>query len=164
MAELKPTEIAAWWGATVATVVFLWDIYKWRQSGARLRLVVSGNMEGYGHLAALLGPDQTLIVVEAVNVGNKKTTITHMFAYYYESWWRWLIRRRSRTLVVMPDPALAQPLPFELDPGARWLAATYQNKEVEEMSRKGYLYVGILHSVSRAPVFQRLVIPKLSEV
>lgn len=164
MPELKFTEIAAWWGASVATVVFLWDVYKWRQSGARLRLTVSGNMEGYGHLATLLGPDQTLIVVEAVNVGSKKTTITHLFAYYYDSWWRRLIRRKSQTLVVMPDPALAQPLPFELEPGSRWLGATYQNKQVEEMSRNGYLAIGVLHSVSRAPVFQRLVIPKLSEV
>lgn len=157
------TEIAAWWGATIATVVFLWDIYKWRQSGARLRLTVSGNMEAYGHLAILLRPDQILIVAEVVNIGSKRTTITHMFAYYYESWWRRLLRLRSQTLTVMPDPALAQPLPFELDPGARWLGATYQNQQVEEMSTNGYLFIGILHSVSRAPIFQRLVIPKIRE-
>jgi len=86
MPGMKLTEIAAWWGASVATIVFLWDIYKWRRSGARLRLMVSGDMEAYGHLAALLSPDQTLIVVEAINVGNKKTTLTHLFASYYKNW------------------------------------------------------------------------------
>jgi len=153
---MKLTEIAAWWGASVATMVFLWDIYKWRQSGARIRLMVSGDMEAYGHLAALLSPDQTLIVVEAVNVGNKKTTLTHLFASYYKNWWQRLLRRKAQTFVITPDPKLAQALPFELDPGARWLGATYQNQEIEEMSRNGHLLVGMFHSVSETPIFRRL--------
>jgi hypothetical protein len=159
MQGMTITDIAAWWGASVATVVFLWDIYKWRQSGARLRLTVSGNMEAYGHLAMLMNADQTLIVVEAVNVGNKKTTITRLFACYYDTWWHRLIRREKRVLVVTPSPVLAQALPFELEPGARWIGATYQNQEVEQMSRNGYLLVGMYHSVSESPIYQRLTIP-----
>jgi hypothetical protein len=157
---MKLTEVAAWWGASVATIVFLWDIYKWRQSGARLRLTVSGNMEAYGDLAALVNPGQTIIIVEAVNVGSKKTTLTHLFASYYENWWQRLFRRKSQTFVVTPDPHLAQALPFELEPGARWLGATYQNQQVEQMSHNGYLIVGMFHSVSDTPITRRLSIQK----
>lgn len=159
MAAAQLTDVAAWWGAGVATVVLLWDIYKWLMTGARLRLTVSGNMEGYGHIALLLNPNQTVVVVEIANVGDKKTTITHLFAYHYKNWWGRLFRQRAKTLVVQPDPALANPLPFALEPGARWLGATYQNQEVEELSRNGHLLIGVLHSVSKKPVFQRLVIP-----
>lgn len=156
MTDLKPTDIAAWWGACVATAVFVWDIYKWRLSGARLRLTVSANMEPYGSMR-LPEPTKTIVIAEVANVGNKKTTITHVFAYYYANWWKRLLRLRTHTLIV-PNPVLAQPLPFELEPGARWVGAIEQNGELEEMSRKGCLLIGVLHSVSKAPVMQRLVI------
>jgi hypothetical protein len=117
-------------------------------------------MEAYGHLATLLNPDQTMIVVEAVNVGFKKTTLTHLFACYYKNWWQRLIRQKAQTFVITPDPKLAQALPFELEPGARWLGVTYQNQEVEEMSRNGHLVIGMFHSVSETPIFRQLSIPK----
>jgi hypothetical protein len=115
-------------------------------------------MEAYGHLAMLMKPDQTLIVVEAVNVGNKKTTITRLFACYYPTRWHRMIRREARVLIVTPSPVLAQGLPFELEPGAQWIGATYQSKDVEQMSREGYLLVGMYHSVSESPIFRRLTI------
>lgn len=158
---MKPediTNVAAWWGATVATAVLTWDIYKWRRSAARLRLTVSGNMKAYGHLATLIRDDQTLVVAEVINIGSSPTTITHLFAYYYASWWRRLLRRRTSTQIVTPDPMLAQGLPFELAPGARWIGATYQNQKLELMAKNGYVYVGVLHAVSRKPTFSRLVL------
>ena len=39
------TTILAVWGAVLSTIVFAWDIYKWRTSGPRLRFFASGNME-----------------------------------------------------------------------------------------------------------------------
>ena len=104
-------------------------------------------------------PDQTIIIAEVVNIGNRKSTLTQMFAIYYPNWWLRLIRREKKTFVVMPDRNIAQPLPFEIEPGARWLGAIYQNKEIEELSRSGYLYIGIFHSVSTSPLRQPLVIP-----
>ena len=41
---MNPTEIAAWWGAGVATLVLLWDVYKWVTLGPRVRMAVRGNM------------------------------------------------------------------------------------------------------------------------
>ncbi|MGC2520201.1 MAG: hypothetical protein WA373_13980 [Burkholderiales bacterium] len=156
--DITPTAIAAWWGATIATLVFLWDIYKWRQAGARIRLTVSPNMEHMGVIPNWVDPNQTLVAVEAVNVGNKKTTITHMFACYFPSRWARLRRKSTRTLLV-GLPSGNQPLPHELDPGARWIGAMVQNQELEELSRSGYLCVGIHHSMANRGLLVRLVIP-----
>jgi hypothetical protein len=156
--EITPTTVAAWWGATTATLVFLWDIYKWRQGGARIRLTVSPNMQHMGVIANWIDPNQTLVAVEAVNVGNKKTTVTHLFASYFPNRWARIRRKSTRTLFVgLPDGN--QPLPFELDPGARWIGAMLQNQELEELSRSGLLYVGIHHSMATGGVLVRLVIP-----
>src|SRR6266850_3189597 len=139
--DLKPTEIAAWWGATIATLVFAWDIYKWRQSSARIRLTVAPNMQPHGVVPNWIDPNQALVAVEAVNVGNKKTTITHLFAVYFPNLWARVRRKSSQTLVVF-QPGGNQPLPFELEPGSRWVGAAVQNQEMEQLSRIGYLYVG----------------------
>jgi len=37
VALVPPTSIVAWWGAILSTIVFLWDIYKHRTAGPRLR-------------------------------------------------------------------------------------------------------------------------------
>jgi hypothetical protein len=156
--DITPTAIAAWWGATIASLVFLWDIYKWRQSGARIRLTIAPNMEQMGVIPNWVDPNQTLVTVEAVNVGSKKTTITHMFACYFPNLWARLRHKSTRTLLV-GLPAGIQPLPHELDPGARWIGAMVQNQELEDLSRSGYLYVGIHHSMATRGLLVRLVIP-----
>ncbi len=163
MIDLTPTAIAAWWGATVATLVFLWDIYKWHQGGARIRLTVSPNVQHMGVIASWINPNQTLVAVEAVNVGNKKTTITHLFACRFPNLWARIRRKSTRTLFVAL-PGGNQPLPFELEPGARWIGAMDQNQELEELSRTGYLYVGIHHSMAKKGLLVRLIIPAQSVV
>lgn len=157
--DLTLTAIAAWWGATIATLVFLWDIYKWNQAGARVPLTVSPNMERMGVMPNWEGPNQTLVAVEAVNMGSKKTTITHMFACYFPNLWARLRRKSTRTLFVAL-PGGNQPLPHELEPGARWVGAMVQDQELEELSRNGYLYVGIHHSMAKKGLLARLIIPE----
>ena len=39
------TEIVAWWGAILATIVFAWDIYKWWTAGPKLRVSVQTGMK-----------------------------------------------------------------------------------------------------------------------
>ena len=38
------TEIVAWWGAILASIVFVWDIYKWWTAGPKLRVSVHTGM------------------------------------------------------------------------------------------------------------------------
>jgi len=38
---MKITELAAWWGAIIATLVLLWDMYKWERSGPIINVSAS---------------------------------------------------------------------------------------------------------------------------
>lgn len=94
------SELAAWWGAIVATVVFAWDVYKWKQSGAALRVSVASNMEPSANLLNQLTA-KTWVVIEVVNVGNKKTTLTHQVAFHYPSWFARVRRKPDKNLFTL---------------------------------------------------------------
>jgi HJR/Mrr/RecB family endonuclease len=69
------TEIVAWWGAVLATIVFLWDIYKWRTAGRKLRVSVQSGMKSI-NMPQFEG--KTLIHVNVSNYGDRPTTITNL--------------------------------------------------------------------------------------
>jgi hypothetical protein len=153
---MTATDVAAWIGALTGTGVLLWDIFKWAHQRARIKVSAAPNMTGYGGAAQLLG-NKTCVVVEATNVGQSKTTITHLVGFQYKSWWHRLLRRKPTTTFVVPNPRPGT-LPHVLDVGERWLGMIEQNEELAKMSRDGYLYVGVYHSTGRRPVVKRLVI------
>lgn len=45
---MELTSLAAWWGASVATLLLFWDIYKWRKSGPNIIVKVLTNRELLG--------------------------------------------------------------------------------------------------------------------
>jgi hypothetical protein len=69
------TDIVAWWGAILATIVFAWDIIKWRLAGPKLRLSVNSGMQSI-NISEYEG--KTLISATVVNYGDRPTTVTHM--------------------------------------------------------------------------------------
>ncbi|MFZ3065657.1 MAG: hypothetical protein WA277_10295 [Nitrospirota bacterium] len=152
------TDIAAWWGAVIATLLLLWDVYKWKKAGPHLEVSASPNMQTFGGIPDTLG-DKTYVVVEIRNTGNAKTTLTHLVGYHYSSFINKLRRKKSKNFFV-PTPILAQPLPHILEAGERWIGGIEQNDKLEEMSRHGYLYCGGYHSCGKKPVVQRVVISK----
>jgi len=155
---MKATEIAAWWGATIATLVLAWDIYKWKRSGPIVNVSASPNMETFGGVPNSLN-NKTFVVVEVTNTGSKKTTLTHLVGFYYKSLFHKLRKKQEKSFIVA-NPALSGPLPHVLESGERWLGAIEQNKELEEMSRNGYLFVGVYHSFGRKPILKRVIIIK----
>ena len=81
--ELTGIGIVAWWGAIVATFVLLWDIYKWKTAGPRIRFIVRSGMIIVGD------PDregQTFISAEATNIGDRPTTITNLVVQHYKTY------------------------------------------------------------------------------
>jgi len=154
------TNIAAWWGAVIATFVFIWDIYKWKHSGPTINVFASPNMQAIGNFPNHEG-DKDYISITVTNTGNRKTTITHLviFYYKYKPILSKILKKKARTFFV-PTPSFSPPLPHILEPGERWLCGIEQNNELEELSRNGLLYCGIYHSGSRKPVMQRVIIHK----
>lgn len=80
---MESTQIVAWWGAVVATLVLLWDVLKWVRSGPRLKTRVALNIHyGDGKVISKEKIDNGDIVtyeqychIELVNVGDMPTTV-----------------------------------------------------------------------------------------
>lgn len=149
---MNATEIAAWWGAIVASLVFLWDIYKWNRRGPDVSLSISTNMLRPGE-----EPEAKYVVVEVVNSGATPTTITHLIAKHYPSALA-RFRRKPDKQFIVANPGLGQPIPHLLEPGARWLGAITQTPELEGLSRNGHLLCGIHHTSSKRFISRRVLV------
>jgi len=153
---MSASEIAAWWGAAVATLVLGWDIFKWRQKGPQLRLTVSPGMKIYGDVPNA-EPDKLYVLIEVVNVGDKKTEITNVVGLYYKSLLQRILGKNEKSFVVV-NPAFSTEFPCFLEPSERWMGGIEQSEELEELSRKSLLYCGIFHSANKKALAKRVVI------
>jgi len=147
----------AWWGAVVATSVLIWDFYKWKTSGAKIRLLVQSRMKMFGDPSL---EDDTFVMFKVTNIGSRPTTITTVGFRYYENWWR-KIRKKENLTFIVPNPALNhQQLPYVLDVGQEWMGGTKQTKDIEKYANEGYLIAEIYDSVHEKPSSGRVVINK----
>lgn len=153
---MNASEAAAWLGAITGSLALLWDIIKWGRTGPRIRVSVAPNMSAYGAAEILLGKE-VCILIEANNIGDGRTTITHLVGFYYDSWMKQFFRCKPTKSMVVPNPTPGR-LPHVLDKGERWVGMMEQTEELARMSRSGYLFCGVYHSISRRPVLARLVI------
>lgn len=150
--HLSTTDIVAWWGAIVATVVLLWDIYKWLATGPRVRISVSANMRFLGDPVR---QGKMYVTIRATNRGDRPTTITNLGFTYYSSPARRLLNRPDQAFVVS-NPGVPHPIPYVLHPGSVWDGAAVQDSEVETMGRSGYLFCNLYHSASGRLVQKRV--------
>lgn len=153
---MTATELAAWWGAGIATLVLAWDIYKWRKSGENITLTATPNMQSYGAMPSEMD-DKTYVVVVVTNTGDKKSTLTHLVGFQYNSYIGYLLNKSISSFFVT-NAALVQPLPHALEPGEQWQGIIEQNSDLENMSRSGRFYCGVYHSNNKKPVLRRVVI------
>ncbi|MFW1369052.1 hypothetical protein ACEWAA_22475 [Vibrio parahaemolyticus] len=66
------SEIAAWWGAIVASIVLIWDVYKWKTDGPKLNVLLAPNMKTFGDPER---DDMTWVSITVTNVGSRPTTL-----------------------------------------------------------------------------------------
>ncbi len=156
---MTSTDIAAWWGAAVASLVLLWDAYKWISDGPRLSMRLSPNMEIFGDPSR---EGITWIAVNISNRGTRPTTIKNLGMEYYRSRWRRL-RNRAALAAVFPNPSDGFPLPRVLNPGEEWLGLIPQQRldlriDIEDLSRSGHLMISVAQSHRRRAFHRRLVI------
>ena len=151
------TGLAAWWGALISTILLVWDVFKWVHTGPIINVTVLPNMEVIGDIPNI-NNTKNFISVEAVNNGNRGATITHLVIFFYKSYKCYLLKKATKSFIAIP--AFSPQLPYLLNPGGRWIGGIVQQGDFEEMSQKGYLYCGIIHSGSKKPVLQRVAIRK----
>ena len=146
------TEVAAWWGAVVATSVFIWDIIKWFRTGPRIFFSASTNMLAVGDPVL---EDNTYIVVKVVNVGTQQTTLTNLGMYFYKNKWNKL-RNYAEKSMVIANPNISFPIPYLLEPGKLWNGFILQSEKVEDMLQNGILEVVLYCSHKKKPVKLKL--------
>jgi hypothetical protein len=151
---MESTEIIAWWGAILSSIVFVWEIYKWKSSGPKIRFSVQTGMQSI-NMPGLEG--KRLVLVNVTNYGERPTTITNLGYLYFDSIWSWLRRRPDKAFVI-PFPNTVQQLPFALEPGAVWTGMAIQDNQVEDMATKGRLYCMLYHSHDENPIRRRVVV------
>lgn len=147
-------DTVAVYGAVVATIVLLWDGVKWyADHQAKLDVHLSTGMRSF-NIPELEGKE--LMVLRAINMSNRATTITHMTLQLYPSWWAYKRRRPSKSWIVV-DHLPNQPLPYVLEPGKIWTGTGLQTEDVSEMA-KGLLYVELIHALAKNPIRCRLLV------
>jgi len=149
---LTGIDIVAWWGAVVATIVLIWDIYKWKTSGPRIKFEVRPNTLVMGDPAR---EDKKFISANATNVGDRPTTITNLVLQHYNSYFN-MLRHKPSTSMVVDMPSTGQPLPYILQPGQVWQGLAIQDDNLEELSKDGYLVCGLCHSHSDKEIDRRV--------
>ena len=157
--NMTSTEIVAWWGAIIASVVLLWDIYKWMKQGPRLVMCLSPNMQVWGDPSR---EGKTWVSVTVSNVGDRPTTIKGVGMEYYPSWLHRL-RNRAETAAVFPNPSDGFPLPRVLNPGDEWCGLIPQkridkNMDMVAMSQSGHLLISLSRSDTQRALRKRLTI------
>ena len=113
-------EPLAIYAAIVSTIVFVWDIIKWRRK-ERVRLSgrVSANMEPMGSAVTPRTKGKKYVSLHVDNRGYIPCEISHMVILIYDSWWK-VIRRNPCKSAVIVDPMVewtGKPLPFRLESG-----------------------------------------------
>jgi hypothetical protein len=148
------TVMAAWWGAVVATLAFLWEIFQWFKSGPRVQVRAKANMEPVNFPG--LEKNEKYIFVEVTNAGDRATTITHFCAYIFNDCIKRLVNKPEKKLVILNNSGFGPPIPFFLDSGQRWTGGILQNQFDEKLISDGKVYACIFHTASSKPVLSQV--------
>lgn len=116
------------YAATMSTIVFLWDVYKWKRSGAQLRIVATTDYP-WSPSAGFIDldwnrtvPEDVLNVrVTAANIGDQPTTLTSLKLMHWTSRWR-SIAYRNKPDREFSDFSTDHFFPMEFKSGGIWNA------------------------------------------
>lgn len=149
---MNATDIAAWWGGGIATVVLAWDIYKWKRRGPHLTCEVLANMKVLGRGVPEEG---TFVTVRVRNRGDAATTLESMYlAHYHSSCHR--ILGRTDHLIVIRNPGITCGLPALVEPGSVWDGRALQDESLVRLANKGQLECRVYYSHARRPIAHRI--------
>lgn len=137
------------YAAILSTLIAIWEFLKWRNRHS-IRLSCNPNMEFFP-----TSDNKTYIIANVINTGETPTTITHFLGYYWESWFHKLFKSNTKAFIVS-----AVNVPAVVQPGGQWMGQVHQDENIEKMAHEGLLYIGVVHSMRKREVLQRLKINK----
>ncbi len=147
------------YAAIVSTVVFVWDVVKWRRQ-ERLCLVgrVTANMVPAGSALTSQAQAKQYISLHVDNRGHIACEISHMGILIYDNWWK-ATRGRVFKAATILDPMTIwtqKHLPYKLECGGTYWGLLEQTPELERWSREKKFYVCVAHNMSNRPFKVRL--------
>ncbi len=153
---MNASDYAAWWGALVASFLFVWDVYKWNKSRSNIEVTASPNMQAFDKVERKLEEDKK-ILIKVVNNGDKVTTITNLMIRKYKNLWKKILNKPEIEAFISDSENI---IPYELEPGKQWVASIDQN-DLENKSFLGdYFYCGVYHTARKKGNFVRVKFKK----
>ena len=148
------TEFVAWWGGIISTGVLVWDIFKWRRSGPRLRVEAFAGMVEVG---SRQDPKHSFVLIKVTNIGDRATTLINCTGAWYPNWMSFKLRRCGSYFMVANPGTWSLPLPHELASGNLWTGGVDEDElRRNDWDKAGYLVVGVSHACSGKPAVARV--------
>jgi hypothetical protein len=144
------------WGTVITGAVALYgaalSTFNFLRAGPKLRFTVRPGM-----VVVPSDDKKTFVQTEVTNYGDRPTTLRTIDLRYFEKPWSWArLRNRATKAAVLNNPNPAQPLPYELKPGAVWSGLTAQEPQLVNWGTEGALYFDLYHSHRSKPVRKRV--------
>lgn len=139
---MKPENWIAIYAAIVGTAALILNFRAWFEKRVRLNLSLMAD-------AVLIGGDRAedekgLMAVTVINRGGQTTTLTHLVVLRFDNHWkRWRVRPTKSYFIPNPQVAGTGTMPFELEPGKKWLGAARSRPDVVTDVRDGTYYIGV---------------------
>jgi hypothetical protein len=139
------TDVLAWWGAIVATLVLFWDIIKWRREGVHLSVTIKG----------IEIPAGAGVRCEIRNRGGKATTVSEVMLVTRPGNLMARLFGISMSTRYLSSTAPEMNLPILLAPGAEWIGTYYfpdarltlaVDDDYRELLKQGKLYYKVRFS------------------
>jgi hypothetical protein len=151
----KFTLVAAWWGALIATIVLLFDFYKWVRSGPRI--ICESN---YGWKIMMEGTqdDNEYIYFTVTNTGDRPTTITHQAALYWPTRINKAFCKSKNQFFIKGGLHGFGNVPTIIRPGEIWIGLARIGEDLKGlMNNGGYLYLSLRFSHYRRSLLFEVV-------
>ena len=157
--DMTTSDYAAWWGAIVATIVVIFEFYKWVISGPKLKLNIQSNMKIWSEHD--VESKETYINISVINRGDTLTTLESLLVFSYDGFLNYLFfRKRAEAFFINPVPP-SNELPYELLVGKRWKAMINQ-KIFSKLSKLYYLRIALYYSHNDKPLYKSFKITESS--
>lgn len=145
-------DIVASYAAILSTLIAVWEFIKWLKKNEVLVTCVP-------NMIFMPSPDKnTYVNITVTNKGNTQTTITHCVMFCWENKWDKFFNKNKKSFIVNEKS-----LPRIIQPGEQWMGQAIQDEDLEDMAQSGLLYMGIIHSMGRKEILNRIKITKKEE-
>ena len=142
-------DVVASYAAILSTLIALWEFMKWLKKNEVL-VTCNPNM-----IFMPSSDKNTYVNITVTNKGATQTTITHCVMFYWANRWDKFFNKNKKSFIINEKS-----LPKIIQPGEQWMGQAIQNEELEKMAQSGLLYIGIIHSMGKKEILNRIKISK----